>query len=85
MTTDYFTARIAQIGLFGVPSCMCADGPGFPLPSARTLKAWTPCSVQRIPAYSNVFPAIQEGRPTYSSLFQGIPAYSSLFPDKKIS
>jgi len=47
MTTDYFTARIAQIGLFGVPSCMCADGPGFPLPSARTLKAWTPCSVQR--------------------------------------
>jgi len=48
-------------------------------------QAWTPCSIQRIPAYSNVFPAIQEGRPTYSSLFQGIPAYSSLFPDKKIS
>jgi hypothetical protein len=70
--------------VLSVPSRTGADRPGSLL-SIPHAKAWTPCSVQPIPAYSNVFRAFQTERPTYSSLFQGIPAYSSLFPDKKIS
>jgi len=48
--------------------------------SSPHAKAWTPCSVQRIPAYSNVFAGVTGGP---SNVFQLIPGYSSLFQHKK--